>query len=86
LTHTATDEIDDEGNIIRDIPDLSSDHYNYMHDWFVHLIAHNPQHKEVLGGVLESFFICFSPIENYESSFNEECIEDHIASILEKLP
>ena len=86
LRHSATDEIDDEGNIIRDMPDLSSEYYNYMHEWFVDLIALNPEYKEVLGGVLESFFMSFSPIENYDSYFEEEFIEDHIESILKKLP
>ena len=86
LTHTCTDEIDDEGNIIRDMPDLSIEYYNYMHNWFVDLIALNPEHKEVLGGVLEAFFMSFSPIEfNGEFPFDGD-VEDHIASILEKLP
>lgn len=85
LTHSATDEIDDEGNIIRDMPDLSSEYYNYMHNWFVDLIRLNPEHKEVLGGVVEAFYMSFSPIENYDSCFDEEYIEDHIESILKKL-
>ena len=84
LIHTATDDIDDQGNIIRDIPDLSSEDYNYMHKWFVDLIVCNPKHKEVLGGVLEAFFMSFAPIENYDPCFDEEYIEDHIASILKK--
>jgi hypothetical protein len=82
LTHNATDEVDDQGNLIRDMPDLSSEYYNYMHNWFVDLMASNPKHKKVLGGVLEAFFISFSPITDYEPCFNEEYIEDHIASIL----
>jgi hypothetical protein len=83
LTHTATDEIDDDGNIIRDMPDLSSEYYEYMHKWFVDLIVFNPKHKEVLGGVLEAFCMSFSPIEG-TVPFDEEYIEDHIASILSK--
>jgi hypothetical protein len=83
LIHTATDEIDDEGNIIRYMPDLSSEYYQYMHRWFIDLIALNPEHKEVLGGVLESFFISFCPIEGY---IPIDCIEDQIAGIINKLP
>ena len=86
LTHTATDEIDDEGNIIRYMPDLSPEYYQYMHTWFIHLIALNPQYKEVLGGVLESFFISFAPIEGELPLYGEECIEDQIANIINKLP
>lgn len=82
LTHTATDESDDHGNITRDIPDLSWEHYNYMHKWFIDLIVLNPKYKEVLGGVLESFHMSFAPIEDYDPCFDEEYIEDHIASIL----
>jgi hypothetical protein len=84
LTFSATDEIDDVGNIIRDMPDLSSDYYEYMHKWFVDLITLNPEHKEVLAGVLESFYMSFSPIEG-AAPFDEEYIEDHVESILTKL-
>jgi hypothetical protein len=84
LTFTSTDEVDEKGNITRDIPDLSWEHYNYIHNWFIDLIVVNSKHKEVLGGVLEAFFMSFSPIENYEPCFDEEYIEDHIASILKK--
>ena len=84
LTFTSTDEVDEKGNITRDIPDLSWEHYNYIHKWFIDLIVVNPKHKEVLGGVLEAFFMSFSPIENYERCFDEEYIEDHIASILKQ--
>ena len=84
LAFTSTDEVDERGNIIRDMPDLSCDYYNYMHNWFIHLIMHNPKYKEVLAGVLEAFFFSFSPIENYEPCFDEEYIEDHIASILKQ--
>ena len=86
LTHTATDEIDDEGNIVRYMPDLSPEYYEYMHTWFIHLIAHNPRYKEVLGGVLEAFFISFAPIEGELPRYGEECIEDQIANIINKLP
>lgn len=85
LTHTATDEVDDNGNIIRDMPDLSSEYYEYIHNWFVDLITLNPKHKEVLGGVLEAFYMSFSPIESDYSPVDVEYIEDHIESILSKL-
>ncbi len=57
-----------------------------MHTWFIHLIALNPQYKEILDGVLESFFISFAPIEGELPLDDEECIEDQIAGIINELP
>jgi hypothetical protein len=88
LWFTATDDVNEDDEIIRIIPDMQSDHYVYMHKWFIDLIHLNPEHKKVLGGVLESFYMSFSPLE-FDCPFtNEEngvMIEDHISSIIDKV-
>jgi hypothetical protein len=85
LWFRATDDANENDEVVREMPDMESDRYVYMHKWMIDLIHLNPQHKEVLGGVLEAFYMSFSPLEfecPFTSEENDVMIEDHISGIV----